>query len=343
MTKKISEDVIEKKKLSDDEIISALQQATSNTLTLAELFKEINEYRDKKKQQPVGKTTIYDHAKHLIKEEIIQFSAGKGYFISSNWDEGKKNIEKYLSLFQYLSKQRIYIYLEKKNIRSEKKLDQNNQDLMKQLSENKDLLLRYELIYRHPDEDNMITLSYRAARLLNVCPICYQKVESTKVHIKLILIDSISEVIAYELKTHLKCAHAVYYRQKISLSTNIFDKIKHFFTWDNYSGFKSNLSESCEYCGLPLNIFQLCSEFNQSISLLDRTNFETIEKKTYRFYKSMSKDLIMELYGDLNSLIWGTIGEVKISGDIYYVLSEKVIEDDLGFRYHPECIKKGGK
>lgn len=330
-----------KEKLLDHEIEEILRQFPRKLIPLSEIEAKLEINRKKKKKSLVSKTTVYTKLEKMVEQKRIYHIKRKGYGLL-NYEFNEKDPNFYLfGLYK-----KILDIMGNINVTKSGKLDENpvllenfedNLDLneWEKLKNNFPKLIEQgilELRYHHKKFGSILSVSYLWAQYHNLCPICLEKIDLTKPHFVLEILDDEAAYMQFT-RTHVRCVDSVLNRYELKTEYESepskyepFEEFKDEALHENWVNF------SCPYCGLTLDLYELFFDEQGPLNELYKRFRNKPNENSIMLYL---QNLCVELFGDISTLLWAK----EIRHKKVRLVIKKVIMLN-GVAYHPNCALK---
>jgi hypothetical protein len=212
------------------------------------------------------------------------------------------------------------------------------------LQENIDVLKLRDLIYL--DHEENLIISPQAASRINVCPECYQAVDTMNVHFESNLYENKSGTILCTNRFHIECIYKFLLKNQVYKDTNkARDFFKNLFSKIQGGNFKE--ARCCTHCGLPVSLPLLIMRFiNSTYFYSNFSEIEDLPNSILDIVPNNDADLEMilemfeEVMGDKHSFAWAEFFRFWIGNRACIIILDKKIEDSSGKVYHPNCFIK---
>jgi len=324
----------------DYEIEEILGKNPHKLIPLSEIEAKLAINRKKKKKFLVSKTTVYTKLEKMAEQKKIYHIHRKGYGLLS-YEFNDKDPNFYL----FTLYKKILDIMGIVNVSKSGKLEENpallenfEDDLdfndWEELKNNFHKLIDQgilELRYHHKKFGSELSVNYLWAQNHNLCPICLEKIDLTKPHFILEIIEDEAAYMQFT-RTHIKCVKAVLNRYELieyESETSKYEPLEEFKVEKLHN---NRVNFNCPFCGLTLDLYKLFFDKGGPLDdIYKRFRNRPNENSILLYLQNLS----LELFGDISTLLWAR--EIRFK-KVRLVIKKIIILD--GIAYHPNCAVK---
>jgi len=332
-----------KQKIFDYEIEEILKENPRELIPLSEIREKLKHNRQKRKKEPVSKTTVYTALEKMVEKKKLHHVNRKGYMLLNyDFTESDPNF-KYFRLYKKLANIMGFIFITKSGALDEQPelMDNFKEDINEmewnEFKRNFKKLIEQGIleIKDYYKQSRTLDVNYYWALYHDLCPVCLEKIDLNEPHFALEFLEDEAAYIMFA-KAHIPCVESLLH--KYELKKEYESESSNYNPWDEFSLEAIHAKEvhfTCPYCGFTLDLYELfLDEKGPLEDIYKKLQIKGSEGQILTYLQNLCK----ELYGDISTLAWAK--EIRFK-KVRLVIKKIIMHQ--GRAYHPNCAIKEDK